>query len=258
MGVRFIGAGGKIAKDGYGLIGNDFYLQPYGTGKSHMRTRDVFYGIVVCKCSGFLPKNPGQLGLIDLVITTQEDGDWLSSRYINHGLYHLACIYLQKVTDFLNGMFIGRMDFFHRLKGNVIFLWYWSCFSPFAVGAVTAFPSPDQDIFTHRTWYHKLMGNVAAHSARIRLDYDVVKTASVEYAAVSVVHGFITLVESVVIHVKAIGVFHNKFLAAQDAESGSCLIPEFSLNLVESDWELPVGIHLIFYDIRNNFFVGRS
>src|SRR3989339_794569 len=240
MGVRFIGAGGKIVKYGYGLIGNDFYLQPYRAGKSHMRTCDVFYGIVVCKCNGFLTKNLGQFGLIDLVVAAEEDGDGLSSRYINHRFYHPAWIYLQKLTDFLNGTFVGRMDFFHRLKGNVTFLWYWSCFGPFTIGAVTAFQAPDQDIFTHRTWNHKLMGNVAAHSARIRLDYDVVKTASVEYAAVSVVHGFITLVESVVIHVKAIGVFHNKFLAAQDAESGSCLIPEFSLNLVEGDRELPV------------------
>src|SRR3990172_9090630 len=96
-----------------------------------------------------------------------------------------------------------------------------------------------------------------AYSAKVCLDDNIVKTASVEYAAVGVVHRFITLVKPVIIHVKAIGVFHDKFLAAQDAESGSCLIPELSLNLVESDWELPVGIHLISYDIRNNFFVGR-
>src|SRR3989304_6253741 len=165
MGVRFIGACDKIAKYGYGLIGNDFYLQPYGTGKPHMRTRDVFYGVVVCKRNSFLPKNPGQLGLIDLVITTQEDGDGLSSRYINHRFYHLMRTYIQKVTDFLNGMFIGRMDFFHRLKRCVVFLWYWSCFSPFTVGAVTAFQAPDQDILTHRAWKDRLMGNVTAHSA---------------------------------------------------------------------------------------------
>src|SRR3989304_8996868 len=126
MGVRFVGAGGKSAKYGYGLIGNDFYLQSYGTSKSHMRSGDVFYGVVVCKRNGFLPKNLGQLGLIDLVVTAQEDGDGLSSRYINHRFYHPAWVHIQKFADFLNGMFIGRMDFFHRLKGNVIFLWYWS------------------------------------------------------------------------------------------------------------------------------------
>src|SRR3989339_950057 len=122
MGVRFIGAGDKIAKYGYGLIGNDFYLQPYGTSKSHMRTRDVFYGIVVCKCNGFLTKNLGQLGLIDFVVTAQEDGYGLSSRYINHRFYHPAWIYLQKITDFLDSMFIGRKDFFHRLKSYGVFL----------------------------------------------------------------------------------------------------------------------------------------
>src|SRR3990170_4465646 len=258
MGVRFVGAGNKIAEYGYGLISNNFYLQPYRSSKPHVCTRDMFYGVVVCKCNSFLTKNLGQLGLVDLVVTAQEDGDGLSSRYINHRFYHLSWINLQKVADLLNGMFIGRMDFFHRLKGNVIFLWYWSCFSPFTIGAVTAFQASDQDIFTHRAWNHKFVGNVTTHSARICLDDNIVKTASVEYAAVSVVHGFITLVEPVVIHIKAIGVFHNKFLAAQVAESGSCLIPEFSLDLVESDRELPVGIHLISYDIRNNFFVGRS
>src|SRR3989339_1037060 len=173
MGVRFVGAGNKIAKYGYGLIGNDFYLQSYGTSKPHMCTRDVFYGVAVCERNGFLPKNPGQLGLIDLVITTQEDGDRLPSRYINHRFYHLMRTYIQKVTDFLNGMFIGRMDFFHRLKGNVIFLWYWSCFSPFTIGAVTAFQASDQDIFTHRAWNHKFVGNVTTHSARICLDHHI-------------------------------------------------------------------------------------
>src|SRR3972149_347957 len=188
MGVRFVGAGGKIAKYGYGLIGNDFSLQPYGTGKSHMRTCDVFYGIVAAKFTGFLAKNLGQFGLIGLGVTAQEDGYGLSSRYINHRFYHLAWIYLQKLTDFLNGMFVGRMDFFHRLKSCGVFLVDRSCFGTFTVGAVTAFQAPDQDIFTHRAWNHKFMGNVAAHSAGIRLDYDVVKSASVEYAAVGVVH----------------------------------------------------------------------
>src|SRR3990170_2401438 len=98
MRVRFIGAGDKVAKYGYRLIGNDFYLQPYGTSKSHMRTGDVFYGIVVCKCNGFLTKNLGQLGLVNLMVTSQEDCYRLSSRYINHRFYHLAWIYLQKVT----------------------------------------------------------------------------------------------------------------------------------------------------------------
>ena len=69
MGVRFIGAGNKIAKYGYSLIGNNFYLQPYRSSKPHMRTSDVFYGVVVCKCNDFLPKNLGQLGLVDLVVT---------------------------------------------------------------------------------------------------------------------------------------------------------------------------------------------
>src|SRR3990167_5709913 len=180
MGVRFVGTGNKIAEYGYGLIGNNFYLQPYGTSKPHMCTRDMFYGVVVCKCNGFLPKNLGQLGLIDLVITTQEDGDGLSSRYINHRFYHLAWIYLQKVADFLNGMFIGRMDFFHRLKSFGVFLGYWSCFSSFTIGAVTAFQASDQNIFTHRAWNHKFMGNVTTHSALVCLNNNIVKTASVE------------------------------------------------------------------------------
>src|SRR3990167_3382162 len=180
MGVRFVGASDKIAKCGYGLIGNDFYLQPYRSSKSHMRSGDVFYGVVVCKCNGFLTKNLGQLGLVDLMVTAEEDGDGLSSRYINHRFYHPAWIYLQKLTDFLDSMFIGRKDFFHRLKSYGVFLGDRSCFGPFTVGAVTAFQASGQDIFTHRAWNHKFMGNVAAHSAGIRLDYDVVKSASVE------------------------------------------------------------------------------
>ncbi len=57
---------------------------------------------------------------------------------------------------------------------------------------------------------------------------------------------------------KGVGVFHDEFTAAHDAEAGPDLVAKFGLDLVIGDGQLFVALEFIARQIGDDFLVGRS
>ena len=104
----------------------------------------------------------------------------------------------------------------------------------------------------------KLLRLAAADRAGVRLNDTVGKLQAVEDPGIGATHDLIGLFQAFFIQVKRIGVLHHEFARAHDAEPGPDLVPEFRLNLVVVDGQLPVALELGPGDIGDDLFVGGS
>jgi hypothetical protein len=60
------------------------------------------------------------------------------------------------------------------------------------------------------------------------------------------------------IEVKGVGILHQEFARAHDAETGSDLVAHLVLDLVQVERQLPVAADLAAHDVRDDLFVGRT
>ena len=102
------------------------------------------------------------------------------------------------------------------------------------------------------------MGIGAADGTGIRLHGTKREAATGKNPMIRLFHLLITDGSALIIGIKGIGVFHDKFPPAHQAESGPYLVPELGLNLVEVGRQLPIGLQFPAGDIGNYLFMGRA
>jgi hypothetical protein len=102
------------------------------------------------------------------------------------------------------------------------------------------------------------VGKAAPNASRIRFNGSEFEATSAKDTAISLIHNFIALVCPLLLRIKTVGIFHDKFSAAHYAEPRPDLIPEFGLDLVEIDGHLPVGMDFFPHQIGDHFFMGRA
>ena len=102
------------------------------------------------------------------------------------------------------------------------------------------------------------MGTLAADTAVVGHHRAILKTNPIEDADIGVVHLLIGLEQGIEIDIEGIGVLHDEFPRPHDAESGSDLVAELGLDLVEIDRELAVTADLVPGDLRDHLLVGGA
>ena len=130
-------------------------------------------------------------------------------------------------------------------------------FCMFVIGAAHGFTRRtlhDGILPDHRR-HHKLMRNIPAHGTGIRLDDRHIQPAALKYFLVGPVHQLIISFQTGFIPVKAVSILHDKLAGPDNTETRADFVPEFSLDLIQHDRQLPIRMHMVLHQIRDHLFV---
>ena len=180
--------------------------------------------------------------LVDLVVAAHERHDELLVGFEDHGLDEVRLLQVQEGGDVghragaggVHGLGGGR-----DLAGPGRHLGDAAGGGLLEVGAVAAGAGDDR-VLAGVGQHHILMRLAAADVAGVGLDRGVAQPATVEDAAVRVLHGAVRLLEARGRGVERVGVLHQELAPAHEAEAGADLVPELGVDLVEVDRELAI------------------
>ena len=130
--------------------------------------------------------------------------------------------------------------------------------SLFDIGCIVAFRARYDFGFSGLGQGHELVRMVAADLATVGFDRLEVQAAARKDARISIVFILIALVQAFFIDVEGIGVFHDEFTAAHEAETRADFVAVLILHLPQRDRHLLVRTQLIADQGRNQFFMGRA
>ena len=77
-------------------------------------------------------------------------------------------------------------------------------------------------------------------------------------AQVSDEHPVVRAARSLLVEIEGVGVLHQEFAAAHDAEARALFISELPLDVVEVQRQVPVGLHIGAEDLGDHFLIGRA
>ena len=101
----------------------------------------------------------------------------------------------------------------------------------------------------------ELVRIASSDSARIRFYRAKCQSASCKDLVISIVHFLIALIQTFIISVEGISVFHNKFTTSHQSKARSCFISVLCLDLIKIHRKLTVGRNVVANDICKDFFV---
>src|SRR5215475_12406561 len=105
--------------------------------------------------------------------------------------------------------------------------------------------------------HDELMTEVAADWPRLRSHRDRLQSHACKGAQVSDKHLVVRPPRPGLVDVEGIGVLHQEFTTAHDAEPRALLVAEFPLNMIEIERQAPVRLHIGAEDLGDHFLVGR-
>ena len=184
-----------------------------------------------------------ELGLVQLVVSANQDEDQLAIGDIHERLDLAVRRHaVRSLTQGLDGDNAGsgellnaRANFTRRGLRN-------SAGSFLDVRRVAARLAVNHLVLASHRRHHELMRVVAADDASVGLDREVAQAAAVEDARVGVIHPLVAGHRALVAGVEGIGVLHDEFLRAHEAEARADFVAELHADLVEVHRHLPVGI----------------
>ena len=104
----------------------------------------------------------------------------------------------------------------------------------------------------------ELVGAGTADGAVVGFNRAEVQAQAGEHVAVGLVHTVIGDLQRSGVCVEGVGVLHDEFAAAHQAEARADFVTEFGLDLVQVDWQLFVAVQLVAAQVGDHFFVGRA
>ena len=113
-------------------------------------------------------------------------------------------------------------------------------------------------IFAGVGQHHEFMGEVAAYGAGVSLHRAEAQAKAPEDAAVGIVHQPVADFGPGHTGIKGIGILHDKFASTHKAETGTDLISELGLYLVQAYRQLPVGAHFAAHQVSNDLLMGGA
>ena len=99
----------------------------------------------------------------------------------------------------------------------------------------------DDFVFAGLGGDHEFVGEFSAHDAGVGLDSEGAQAAALEDAGVGVEHLLVGGGAAFVGGVEGVGVLHDEFARAHEAEPRADFIAELGLDLIEVLGQLPVG-----------------
>ena len=129
---------------------------------------------------------------------------------------------------------------------------------PFEVGRIVAAGGKGDHILAGIGQHMEFMRGIAADIAGIGQHGAVFEAEPREYPAIGLIHLFIGLGQRGLVQMKRIGVFHEEFARAHDAEARSYLVAELGLDLIKVHGQLFVAADLAPREVGDDLFMGRA
>ena len=126
----------------------------------------------------------------------------------------------------------------------------------FHVGRVIAGRAIHDGVFTGGGHHLEFLGQIAANGAAVCSHGAVLQAKTVKDAAVGLRHVLVTLLGRIAVAVKTVGVLHDELAPTHQAKTGTTLVTELGLNLVEIFRQLLVTAQFLLGNISDHFLGG--
>ena len=261
--IGLVGAGYPVVAGLEFLVGVDLVhaLEAGGAGKAHGGAGHGFHLFGSGELDVVGVDEVGQLDLIEFAVAAQEHGHRLAVGHEEQGLDEFVGRGAHEGHEFFDGVLAGGVQLFHGGAGSGVLLELGLDGGAFHVGGPGAFRpvgAGGDGVFAGFGEHHELMGEVAADGAGVGFHGAEVEAHAGEYLVVGFLHGSVALVRAFVVHVEGVGVLHEEFAAAHEAEAGAHFVAVLGLDLVQVQGELAIGLHFAAQEVGHDFFVGRA
>ena len=236
-------------------VGVDGHIQTHGTGKAQRRGRDLFHHGGRSQFHGGGVEQVLELDVVDFAVAAHQHGHGLAVHHEEHGLDHLRRSHLEHGAHFFHGVGRRRGDLFVGGAGLGAGGAVPDHFGAFHVGGIAAFGAGGDGVFAGIGQHHELVREIAADGAGVGFHGAEAQAQTLEDAAVGVVHQLVAFVGTGIAGIEGIGVLHDEFTAAHQAEAGADLVAELGLDLVQTHGQLAVGAHFAAHQVGDDFLM---
>ncbi len=112
----------------------------------------------------------------------------------------------------------------------------WPALGRLDVGRVAAGGAGDEEVLTYGRRDHELVVDLAPDGPGLGLHRSHVEAESAEDGQVGVEDGPIRGLHGLAVDVERIGIAHDELTRPEEPETGTGLVPELDLNLVDGQW----------------------
>ena len=261
--VGLVGTGDPVVTGLEFLVGVDLFhaLEAGRAGKAHGRTGHGFHLFGRGELDVVGVEEVGQLDFVEFTVAAQEHGHGLAVSHEEQGLDELVAGGVHEGAEFFDGVLVGGVQLFHGRAGGGVLFELGLDGGAFHVGGPGAFRpvgAGGDGVFAGFGKHHEFVGEVAADSAGIGFHGAEVEAHAGEDLVIGLLHGGVALVRAFVVHIEGVGVLHQEFTAAHEAEAGAHFVAVLGLDLVQVQGKLAIGLHFAAQEVGHHFFVGRA
>ena len=225
--------------------------------RARMRSHDVedFVGLgrPQCRCT----RGQLEFGFVERVVAANDGYDWRCVGCIDQCLQlplrrHVVWRGRQRVDR----KHARRWELLRPLEcAGLVMDWWYLCTCDLNVGGVIAPPTVDDFVFAGVGTRDEFDGVASAHRARKGLRWQGFQVTPRINPLIRCAHRFEGEVQSGLIDVEGIGIFHEKLAHPQQSAARPRLIAELRTDLVPTLRQLTVAVQIGFRDCSEEFFV---
>ncbi|MNZ43497.1 hypothetical protein D3C78_611000 [compost metagenome] len=202
----------------------------------------------------------GGLDLVQLVVAAHQQGDqgaFLGAVH-HQGLDGLGDGHAELGDQLVDGLGIRGVDQTQFLAGGATRGFARDGLGLLDVGGVVGAVAEGDVVFAGLGQHVELVGAGAADGAGVGLHRTEVQAQAGEHVAVGLVHAVVGFLQRLLVEVEGVGVLHQEFAAAHQAEARADLVAELGLDLEEVDRQLLVAVQLVACQVGDDLFMGRA
>ncbi len=203
------------------------------------------------------PGNFCDLHRVQFMIAADHQGDHVAVAAVDQQSLDAACgVHAELCAQLRDGARVRGGDLGQRLRGGGARRGGRDGGGHLEIGGVIIGVREDDGVLARVRQNVKFLGRIAADAAAIRLHGAEFQADARENARVGLVHQAVALGEAGLVRMKGIGILHQKFAGAHDAEARTDFVAELELNLIEIDRQLLVAAQFAPSDVGDDLLVG--
>ncbi len=126
----------------------------------------------------------------------------------------------------------------------------------FHIGGIFAAVAIDDFGFSGFSQNHEFVAGIAPDGAAVSFNHAIGQYEALVNAIVGLAHFLIRDLQSFLIHIERVQVFHDEFAAAHQSETGPYLITILVLDLIQQQGQIPVRVNIRIHQGGDNLFMG--
>ena len=202
-----------------------------------------------------LAKNMLGLAVVELMIARDDGHDGLALGIDERqGLARAVLGEPKELSNGLNGAHARSLDLGKRtVTGTLSHDDLGAC--SLIIGGKTAVIAIDERSLAGVGQSHVLDGGIATDLAGVGNDGQGLDVAALANVSVGLLHLVILLLQALLRGGEAVGILHDELATAHQAKTGTELVAELILDVIEVHWQLLIGAHLVAHQGRDGLLV---